>query len=278
LKLAIASGKGGTGKTTVAVNLARALGGVKLLDCDVEAPNVHLFLKPRVLGSVPVTIPVPRVDYDKCDFCGECQRVCEFHAILVGKEAVLTFPELCHGCGGCSMFCPTGAIREEDRRTGVVYSGVFEDVEVVWGVLNVGEPMAVPVINKVKSFIGSDRNVIIDAPPGTTCPTIEAVRDADYCVLVTEPTPFGLNDLELAVGACRKLGVPAGVVLNRAGIGDDRIQQFCRVESVPLLMEIPYDPEIAKTYSRGEILVDALPGLRKKFLELADSVGMAVSS
>ncbi len=278
MKLAIASGKGGTGKTTVAINLARVLDNMQLLDCDVEAPNVHLFLKPQVKESVPVTIPVPRVDFDKCDFCGVCRDVCEFHAILVGKNTVLTFPELCHGCGACSMFCPVKAIIEEERQTAVVHAGVFEDIDVVWGVLNVGEPMAVPVISKVKSFIEPGRNVILDAPPGTTCPTIEAIRDADYCILVTEPTPFGLNDLELAVGACKKLGIPAGVVLNRAGIGDNRVQEYCRNESAPLLMEIPYQPRIAVAYSRGEILVDALPDLRKNFLDLADSVGMAVSS
>jgi len=276
--VAIASGKGGTGKTTVAVNLARVLNDIQLLDCDVEAPNVHLFLNPEIRETVPVTIPIPKVDLDKCDFCGVCKDVCEFHAILVAKDTVLTFPELCHGCGGCSKLCPTEAIEEEDRPTGVVHMGVFENIEVGWGVLNVGEPMAVPVIKKVKSFIDSSHNTIIDAPPGTTCPTIESIRGSDYCILVTEPTPFGLNDLELAVLACKELGVPVGVVLNRAGIGNGRIQEYCRQENIPLIMEIPHERRIAEAYSRGEILVDVFPDLKERFEELARLVGLGVAS
>jgi len=276
--VSVASGKGGTGKTTVAVNLFRVLEKVQLLDCDVEAPNSHLFLNPTIKETVTVTIPVPEVDLTNCDFCGVCKDVCAFHAILVGKDTVLTFPELCHGCGGCSRLCPRECIKEVDRRIGVAHKADCDGKEIAWGLLDVGEPMGVPVIKKVKTFTRSDVDTIIDAPPGTSCPMVESIRGSDYCILVTEPTPFGLNDLELAVLTCKELGIPAGVVLNRAGIGDDSVARYCEKESVPLLLEIPYERRIAETYSRGELLVDAIPEVRERFVKLARAVGLGGTS
>lgn len=229
---------------------------VRLLDCDVEEPNAHLFLRPDIAERDVVYSPVPKVDESLCTYCGECARVCAYHAILVGKNVVLTFPELCHGCGGCALFCPTGAISEVDREVGVVERGTAGDIEFVQGILNVKEPMAGPVIRAVKKHLAKDRINIIDCPPGTACPVVEALRDADFVVLVTEPTPFGLHDLRLAVETSRLLKLPFGIVINRAGIGNRDVYDYARYEKVEILAEIPDDRRAAQMYSRGEILVD----------------------
>jgi MinD superfamily P-loop ATPase len=273
--ISIASGKGGTGKTLVATSLALSLKDshrVMLLDCDVEAPNDHIFLKPAVTGSEPVNIMVPKVAEDKCTYCGRCAEVCAYNAIAVLSDRVLTFPELCHGCGACSYLCPEKAISEEPRETGVVEWGRSDGVEFVQGKLTVGEAMAPPVIRKVKEHAGNGGTVIIDVPPGTSCPVVEAVKGSDFCLLVTEPTPFGLNDLALAVETVRKLDIPCGVVLNRAGAGDARVEEYCRKENIPILLTIPLDAEIARLYSRGIPLVEGLPEWKGSFLGLVDRV------
>ena len=267
--LAIASGKGGTGKTTVAVNLAKVLGAsVQLLDCDVEAPNAHLFLKGLKRQEETVSIPVPQVDESLCDACGECGRFCQYHAIVSLKTAPLVFPELCHGCGGCAKVCPRGAIREVDRRIGVVETLEADHVLVTKGCLDVGVAMAPPLIRAVKSHRRDGVTAILDAPPGTSCPVVATLRDADFVVLVTEPTPFGLHDLKLAVDMVRELAIPFGVVVNRVGIGDRRTHLFCNEQSIPILLEIPDDRRIAEAYSRGEVLVEALPEYRECFESL----------
>jgi MinD superfamily P-loop ATPase len=268
--VAIASGKGGTGKTTVAVNLCRILETpVQLLDCDVEAPNAHLFLRPVVASSRPAGIPVPRVDETSCTLCGSCGELCQYNAIAVLKTRVMVFEELCHGCGGCALFCPEGAIREELRPIGVVELGSAGEVEVVTGRLNVGEALAPPLIRAVKHEARDDRSVIVDAPPGTSCPMITAVQGSDLVVLVTEPTPFGLNDLVLAVEAVQVLGIPFGIVVNRAGSGDDRVHEYCAAEGLDILAEIPDERRIAESYSRGRLLVDELDHTRSLFAALA---------
>ncbi len=267
--LAIASGKGGTGKTTVAVNLARVLGAsVQLLDCDVEAPNAHLFLKGVRLKEEIVSIPIPQVDESLCDACGECGRFCQYHAIVSLKTAPLVFPELCHGCGGCAMVCPRGAIREVDRRIGVVETLEADHVLLTKGCLDVGVAMAPPLIQAVKSHRKDGITAILDAPPGTSCPVVATLRDSDFVVLVTEPTPFGLHDLKLAVDMVRELNIPFGVVVNRDGIGDNRTHLFCNEQNIPILLEIPDDRRIAEAYSRGEVLVEALPEYRQCFENL----------
>jgi len=272
LILSVASGKGGTGKTTIAINMALCLGRVQFLDCDVEEPNAHIFLKPSVEETIPAVIPVPRVDLQKCTYCGKCSEACEFHAIVVLKEAVLTFDELCHGCGACSYICPEKAINEVDKEIGKIEIGHAGPIRFIRGILNIGEPMATPIIRKEKRLMSPSDITILDAPPGTSCPVIETVKDSDFCLLVTEPTPFGLNDLELAAGMVKKMAIPVGVVINRADVGDQGVKQFCRREGIPVLMEIPMDRRIAESYSTGVPMVEVLPDYRMKFLSLFDEI------
>jgi MinD superfamily P-loop ATPase len=252
----------------VAVNLALSLGDVQLLDCDVEEPDAHIFLKPKIESEIPAIIPVPRVDKTKCTHCGKCGEVCEFHAIVVVKDVVLNFDELCHGCGACSYVCPEDAITEVERQIGTIGVGKAGEIGFVEGILNIGEPMASPLIKKEKTFIRNPGTVILDAPPGTSCPVIETVRGSDFCLLVTEPTPFGLNDLELAVGMADKLGVPMGVVVNRADVGDRGVWDFCAGKDIPILMEIPMDQRIAELYSRGIPFAMEMEEYRSAFREL----------
>jgi MinD superfamily P-loop ATPase len=273
--ISVASGKGGTGKTLVATSLALSLKDsdkVQLLDCDVEEPNDHVFLKPEITGSEAVSILAPRVDEEKCTYCGKCAQVCAFKAIAVLGNHVLTFPQLCHGCGACSYLCPEKAISEEGRETGVVEWGRSDGVGFIQGKLTVGEAMSPPVIRKVKEYASNDGTVIIDVPPGTSCPVVEAIKGSDFCLLVTEPTPFGLNDLTLAVETVRELGIPCGVVLNRAGVGNGKVTEYCQKENIPILLTIPLDTEIARLYSRGIPLVDGMPQWKSSFLQLFDRV------
>lgn len=267
--IAVASGKGGTGKTTVATNLARSMGnGVVLIDCDVEEPNCHLFLNPEIERTEEVHLPNPKVDLGKCTFCGECAKICRFSAIVVIKTNVLTFPELCHGCGGCVLVCPEDAISEVPKSIGIVEQGTSNSLAFIGGRLEVGEAMSPPLIKAARSLARDNALVIIDAPPGTSCPVIAAVKGADFCILVTEPTPFGLNDLELAVEVVQQLKIPVGVVINRCDIGDEKVKKFCDLRGVPVLMEIPEERLIAEAYSRGQMIIDVLPEYKEKFQAL----------
>jgi len=271
--ISIASGKGGTGKTTVATSLVLSIkNGINLqfLDCDVEEPNAHIFLKPEIKQSKVITIPVPKIDKSKCNLCGRCSEICVYNAIAVLKDNVLTFPHLCHGCGGCSFLCPQKAITEIDKEIGFVKVGSLNNVQFVDGRLNIGEIMSPPLIRAVKEYIrfNPTKTIIIDAPPGTSCPVIEAIKASDFCILVTEPTPFGLNDLILAVEVLRKLNLPFGVVINRFGIGDAKVDDYCKKENISILMRIPFKKEIAFTYSKGIPVVEAFPEYKKEFVKL----------
>ena len=269
--LAVASGKGGTGKTTVSVNLARLSGSdVRLLDCDVEEPNDHLFLKGVTIKEETVTIPIPEVNESLCDGCGECGKFCEYHAIVSFGTVPLIFPEMCHGCGGCAKVCPKKAIDEADKRVGVVETVQAGNITLIRGCLDVGVAMAPPLIRAVKARLQKGRPAILDAPPGTSCPVIATLRGADFVVLVTEPTPFGLSDLKLAVDMVRELGIPFGVVVNRVGIGDSRVHAYCSEEDVSVLLDIPDDRRIAEAYSRGSLIVEALPEYRGLFQSLIE--------
>ena len=275
--ISIASGKGGTGKATVATNLALSIKDVVFLDCDVEEPNAHLFLKPTIKETEPVERPVPEVKKEKCTFCGKCAEVCEFKAIIVVGKSILTFHELCHGCGGCARICPERAIEEVGREIGVIEKGRTKGIEFFHGKLRIGEAMSPPLIKKVRKHENKEKVTIIDAPPGTSCPVIASMKGADFVLLVTEPTPFGLYDLELAVGAVRTLNLPCGLVINRSNMGDDRVKRYAERENIPVLLEIPFDKRIAELYSKGIPFVEKLPEWKEKFVELYEKIKRIVN-
>lgn len=282
--IAVASGKGGTGKTTIAVNLAASLKNVQLLDCDVEEPNAHIFLRPTIEKTDKVYIPVPEINEAKCTYCGKCKEVCAYNAIAVvpptqdRKGSILVFDNLCHGCGACSFFCPHQAITERDKEIGIVEKGYSGAIEFVHGKLNVGEAMAPPVIRDVKRYIDPAKTVIVDAPPGTSCPVVTSMKGSDFCLLVTEPTPFGLNDLVLAVEVVRKMNIPFGVVINRADLGDNKTEEFCAKENIQILMRIPFQKEIAQAYSQGVSIVEKLPEYKNKFLQLFETIKSSITN
>jgi len=273
--ITIASGKGGTGKTTVATSLTLSLAAESplFLDCDVEEPNVALFLKPTIEERREVGQMIPEVNLDKCTYCGRCAEVCQYHAIAVVGDKVLVFPELCHGCGSCTLNCPAEAIHEVLNVTGTIERGSNGSIEFGQGTLNIGEPMAVPIIRQLKRWVippdHGARPIILDASPGTACPVVESMSGADFVLMVTEPTPFGLHDMRLAVQVARdELGLPVGVVVNRDGVGDRGVDDYCAAEDIPILLRIPLDRRIAEAYSEGTPLVEALPEYRERFQAL----------
>ncbi len=276
--ISVASGKGGTGKTTIAVNLALSIDNVQFLDCDVEEPNAHIFLQPKINEQIKAYIPVPEIDESKCTYCGKCAQVCVYHAIAVlpgperKKGSTLIFAHLCHGCGACTALCPRNAIKEVNREIGIVEIGISDKIEFIHGKLHIGEAMSPPLIRQVKGYINSNKTVIIDAPPGTSCPVVAAVKGSDFCVLVTEPTPFGLNDLILAVEVLRKIKIPFGVVVNRSDLGNNKTEEYCRQEKIKVLMRIPFSKEIAMAYSKGEPLVKVFPIYKEEFQKLYNMI------
>ena len=271
--ISIASGKGGTGKTTVATNLALSVEEkVQFLDCDVEEPNAHLFLTPHFDSKEKVYVPVPHVDEEMCSHCKMCSEICRFNAITVIGQRVLTFPELCHGCGGCMEVCPTGALTEKGREIGDLETGTAHSITFSHGRTRIGEAMSPPLIQKVREKTLQDEITIIDAPPGTSCPVITAVRGVDFVLLVTEPTPFGLHDLQLAVETMRHLNLPCGLVINRAGVGNTDVYDYAEEMHLPILLEIPFSREIAAIYSQGKILVEEKMEWKHTFLQLFKSI------
>jgi len=278
MRIVVASGKGGTGKTTIATSLALVAAEqaqVRFLDCDVEAPNAGLFLNPKLETRKDVGILIPEIDENICTFCGKCAEVCQFHAIAVIGKKTLVFPELCHGCGSCTLVCPEGAISERLDVMGVLESGPAEgQIDFAQGTMNVGEPMAVPIIRELKKWTlpSSPEIEIRDAPPGASCPVVETIRGADFVLLVTEPTPFGLHDLKQVVEITRELGIPAGVVINRDGIGDRSIDAYCAENSLPILMRIPMERRIAQVIASGKLLVDAVSEYRSVFQNLLETI------
>jgi MinD superfamily P-loop ATPase len=270
--VSVASGKGGTGKTSVAVNMALSINNVQLLDCDVEEPNAHIFLNPKTSQTQSVTVSVPIVNEKLCDHCGKCVNFCQYNALFVGLDKVLVFPDLCHSCGGCTLVCPKEAISEHQHKIGTLKLGLAGDLELVYGELEVGEPIAVPIILEVKRYIRKDKNVILDSPPGTSCPVIQTVKDSDFCILVTEPTPFGLHDLKIMIQVLKSMRIPLGVIINRAGIGDNRVYNYCEEENIPILLEIPYERKIAELYSKGIPFSQQMPEWKAEFQALFSTV------
>ncbi|HHV25097.1 MAG: ATP-binding protein [Methanosarcina sp.] len=273
MKIAIASGKGGTGKTTVSLNLALALSNVQLFDCDVEEPNCNLFLGFDLEKVEDVVYSVPVINQEKCDICRQCSDFCQYNALAALPDRVLFFPSLCHGCGGCAILCPEKAIQESQRSLGVIEKAKGRNsLEFYRGLLNIGETMASAVIKALKKYIDDRKTVILDAPPGTSCPVIASIGDADYCVLVTESTPFGFHDLRLAVDIVAELKIPFGVIINRWGLGDSSVEDYCKAKGIPILLKIPNDRKIAELYSQGIPFVREMPGWNEKFLSVFEAI------
>jgi len=277
MRIGIASGKGGTGKTTVATNLALVASrngkNVVYVDCDVEEPNGHIFLKPQITERKTVQVLVPEVDQEKCVLCGKCAEICQYNSLAVIGEKVLVYPELCHSCGGCWLVCPVEAITRTGRVVGVVETGISRSIHFVHGMLNVGEAMSPPVIKSVKDEVPESDFVFIDSPPGASCPVVESIRDCDYVILVTEPTPFGLNDFQIAIDTVRALSLPFGAVINRSGLDGGGLEAYCRQQGIEVLVKIPDDRRIAETYSRGEMICDALPQYSATFEKILERLG-----
>jgi len=285
LRIAVASGKGGTGKTTIAASLALSLAAAGspplFLDCDVEAPNAHLILHPNLGRREDVAILIPRVDEAACTHCGRCAEVCQYHAIAVLGKRVMVFPPLCHGCGSCREQCPEHVISETPSVIGVLEAGPARaGIAFARGVLNIGEPMAGPVIRRLKQWAKPEAGqpVILDAPPGTSCPVVESIRRTDFLLLVTEPTPFGLHDLKLAVEVSRELGLPIGIVINRDGVGNAGVEEYCREEDLPILLHIPYERAVAEATARGRSLLDVHPELETRFQAVFEMIVDAVGA
>ena len=274
--LSVASGKGGTGKTTVATNLALSIENVQFLDCDVEEPNANIFLHAVIKEKENISVSIPVIDEKKCDYCAKCSEFCAYHALAVVRSQVLVFPELCHSCGGCELVCPKHAIGWKERVIGRIEHGTEGDIDFYQGVLNVGESQAIPVIKALKGKLQKNKNIVIDAPPGTSCPVIESISGSDYCLLVTEPTPFGLHDLKLAVEVVRHLDIPFGVIINRDGIGDLRVEQYCHMEHIPVLLKIPEEQRIALLYSKGFALVREQSEWKERFHQMFHQLQGAV--
>ena len=277
--ISVASGKGGTGKTTVAINLALSLREAQFIDCDVEEPNANIFVKAEIYETTSVTVDTPTIDLDRCNFCGKCADFCMYNALAVVPKNVLVFPELCHSCGGCAIVCPKEAVSWKTRVIGKIDHGSLNrHIDFYQGVLNVGEAVAIPLLKALKKKINMDKTVILDASPGTACPVIETVKDSDYCILVTEPTPFGLHDLKLAVKTISHLHIPFGVIINRDGIGNAQVERYCQGNRIPILLKIPHQEEIARLYSQGIPLVERQPEWCELFKKLFDRLHRGIST
>ncbi len=274
MNIVVCSGKGGTGKTTIATSLALSLAEAQhtwYMDCDVEAPNGHIFLHPVMTQKTDAVIQIPHIDSNTCTACGRCVEVCQFHALALVANKVMVFPQLCHGCGSCTWNCPEGAITEVPTPIGSLEYGVTkESIHFEHGMLTISEPMGTPIIRQLKKWKDTGKNAIVvrDSPPGASCPVVATLLGGDFALLVTEPTPFGLHDLKQIVGILEDLKIPAGIIVNRDGIGNDAVDQFAIEKKIPIMMRIPYDKSLAAGIASGRTLLDIMPEYRQKFLAL----------
>ncbi len=283
MKIAVASGKGGTGKTMLATSLAASLAEkhpIQFLDCDVEAPNAHLFLKPEIEQKTPAVILVPEIDEEKCTHCGQCVKGCAFNALAQIGEKILVFPQLCHGCGNCTYLCPVNAIRELPRQIGWLSLGKSRQaMDYLMGELTISEPMPTPVIRQLKAMMAKDPEItILDSPPGASCAVVATLNDVDFILLVTEPTPFGLHDLKQMIGIIEQTTIPAGVIINRDGIGNDDLRDFLHAAGYPILMTIPYQEEIASGLAQGNLLIEIQPMYKHQLLKLVEEIRLILRS
>jgi MinD superfamily P-loop ATPase len=273
MKIAVLSGKGGTGKTTFSSNLAVNVENVKLIDTDVEEPNAHIFLGNKAIESKSVMTLYPVVDADKCTLCGKCGEFCNYNAIIPAKNTVLVFKETCHDCGGCEVVCPVNAIKYEQREIGKIHNIENDyNIKFEYGELNIGEMSGVKIIEKLKSDSENEELLIIDSPPGTSCATVAAVEDTDYAIIVSEPTPFGVSDMKMVVEMLREMKIPFSVVINKAGIGNDEIYEYCKTEEIEILMEIPFDKKIAEYYAKGDLFSKKIDGYVEKLQNVLKKV------
>lgn len=266
MNITVLSGKGGTGKTTISTNLAAYLNiegyNTQYFDFDVEEPNGFIFLKPTISESLEVMVKVPEIDKNLCTLCGLCAKSCNFNALAATKDRVIVFEKLCHSCGVCSVVCPINAIKEIERKIGTIEKGEINGLKVFQGILDIGEPMGVPIIRKLKNSIKDDCINIIDSPPGSSCNVVNSVEGSDYAILATEPTNFGLHDLEIAVNVVKQMGIPHGVVINKSDDNDQVIEEFCKNKDIKILGKIPFRRDITEKYSRGELLIE-IPEVNK---------------
>jgi MinD superfamily P-loop ATPase len=276
LIIAVLSGKGGTGKTTVAASLAQVIPSSQYVDCDVEEPNGFLFFNPQITETTEVSVLIPEIDQDLCSLCGACAKICQFSAIAVTPKKVMVFPELCHHCGACALACQRDAITEIERTIGVVEND--DAHRFIQGRLHVGEPVGLPIITALKKRINMNRTAILDCSPGASCAVVRSIEDCDYALLVTEPTPFGLHDLKIAVALVKKMGIQAGIILNKSGLNDQLIDDYCQQEALPVLMKIPFSREIAENYSRGILPASINSDWQTRFTALYWRIGQEVMS
>lgn len=281
MKIAVASGKGGTGKTTLSVNLAKLMAEnnkqkIFLTDLDVEEPNTGIFLKSKLIEKRNVFRMVPEWNKDLCIFCGTCKKVCNYHAIAELPNQILVFQELCHSCYACSELCSEKALPMKKINMGIIKHFHEDNFHHIESTLNIGEPSAVPLIKKTKEYVlkqaGDESVFLFDAPPGTSCPMIESVKEMDFVILVSEPTPFGLNDLKLAVETIRMMNISFAVVINRYGTGDDKTEKYCQKERIKILGKLPYRKDAAVLYSNGKMLIDDIPEIRQEIQSIANQL------
>ncbi len=283
MRIAVASGKGGTGKTTIATSLTLSLvvyGEVHYVDCDVEAPNGHIFLKPQITHQSNAVIRIPVINKDVCSLCGRCVEVCQFHALAKIGKMIMTFPQLCHGCGSCTINCPEHAITELANPIGVIESGITaQGLFFSQGRLNISEPMATPIIRQLKRTISvNDSIVVLDAPPGASCSVVETLRNVDFVLLVAEPTPFGVHDLKQMMGIVTEMGIPAGVIINREKSSFSPLEDLCSDFHVPILMHIPFDRQIAAGLAEGQSLIEINPDYSQRLQDVYHQTSSIIAS